>query len=258
MITTYYKPGRSLLHRFDPRTKLVVLLGFLAAFFLPLELFGLALYLFFICLVTVGIMGIKELLLPLRLILPVLILVLLLTPPFYRGGSVFIAVRGFPLFTTEGIYVATRLIIRFLGISLVFSLYLRSTDPDMLVLSLRWFGLPYSLALITTIAFRYIPFIDTLYHNVLDAHKLRRPLRGRKRTGFFKRLLERIPVLTSVMIQSIRTIPILAMALETRGFGRANARTSFLALKPGRSLFIDLIVTVTLILLITLNAMLFQ
>jgi energy-coupling factor transporter transmembrane protein EcfT len=44
-----------------------------------------------------------------------------------------------------------------------------------------------------------------------------------------------------VMIQAVKSIPVLAMALETRGIGRKNARSSFWELKKGRAFRLDLL-----------------
>jgi energy-coupling factor transporter transmembrane protein EcfT len=52
-----------------------------------------------------------------------------------------------------------------------------------------------------------------------------------------------LPVLTSVLIQAVKGMPVLAMVLESRGFGRVNPRTSFVELKKGRALAVDLAVS---------------
>jgi energy-coupling factor transporter transmembrane protein EcfT len=41
------------------------------------------------------------------------------------------------------------------------------------------------------------------------------------------------------MIEALKSIPALAMALESRGFGRRNARTSLAGLKSGSALLPD-------------------
>jgi energy-coupling factor transport system permease protein len=109
-----------------------------------------------------------------------------------------------------------------------------------MVLSLRWFGLPYAACLVMTITLRTIPSLAATWHNVVDAHRLRSGLDGRRRR---RRIVETYgPVLTSVLIEAVKGIPALAMALESRGFGRRNARTSYAELKKGRALVGDMLV----------------
>ena len=259
MVTGFFKPGSSALHRIDPRAKIFVLLAFLVCFFLPLPLPLLIAYLGAAVLLGGFCLGVRDLLLPLKLIGPLLVLVLLLTPPFNRQGAILLAPWGFPLYTLGGLEAAMRLILRFSGITLVFFLYMRSSEPEQILLSLRWFGLSYSLALVLSLSLTYIPWMTGLYGNVRDAHKLR--LAGLEQKsgsgGFMKKTLGKIPAMTSVMIQAVKGIPILAMALETRGIGRENARSSFSELKKGRLFLLDLLAAAALSVTLVLAALLF-
>ena len=53
--------------------------------------------------------------------------------------------------------------------------------------------------------------------------------------------------MTSVFVQAVRTIPALAMALETRGFGRRTPRTEWRVFPPGRRLTVSFIATGVLV-----------
>ncbi len=241
MVTSFFQPGSSFVHHLDPRPKLIILIVFIIVFFLPMKLMLLSLYMLTICLITLAFLGFAELVRPIRSILPILLMVMLLTPPFHRSGVIIFAPFGFPLITSGGMFEALRLAARFSSITLLFYLYLRTTDNDNLVLSLRWFGISFNLALIMTIALRYIPYLTRLYSNALDAHRLRGSSVNVHRKSFYRRFLKSVPVLTSVLIQSAKGITVLAMALETRGLGRKNRRTSLLNLKSGSDLVFDFI-----------------
>jgi energy-coupling factor transport system permease protein len=104
----------------------------------------------------------------------------------------------------------------------VFFALLRTLKLEELVLALRWFGVPFPAALAVTATFRYIPFLADTWHEVKDAHRLRG---AGTRPG---------PVLTAVMVKAVKTIPALAMALESRGLGRRGPRTSLNILPPPR------------------------
>lgn len=244
----YGKRGASAVHHYDPRAKTLLLLAFLVLFFLPIRVGHLGAYLAVVVVLSGAFLGIPNTLRPIRLILPILILVLLLTPPFYREGSALVTIRGFTVLSVTGLLLALRLIIRFTGITMVFYLFIGTTDPDELILAFRWFRLPYTVSLVLSLALGYIPTIRTLYDQVRDAHRLRLAGEGEgigvagvrpQGRGLFKRLREAIPVLTSVLILSVRRIPTLAMALECRGVGRKNPRSSYHTLKTGGALLRD-------------------
>jgi energy-coupling factor transport system permease protein len=158
----------------------------------------------------------------LRAIAPALAFIALLTPPFVRGGTALVTAAGFTLVTTAGLRAVIVFLARLSGIAAVFFALLRTLRLEELVLALRWFGTPFPAALAVTITFRYIPFLAGTWQGVKDAHRL---LGVRTGPG---------PVLTAVMVKAVKTIPALAMALESRGLGRAERRTSFVVLPPVR------------------------
>ncbi|MBN2553119.1 MAG: energy-coupling factor transporter transmembrane protein EcfT [Spirochaetales bacterium] len=267
----YGKRGATALHRFDPRAKVALLLAFLVVFFLPIRLWHLAGYLAFLSALSAGFLGIPNTLRPIRLIAPILLLVLLLTPPFYREGRVLLAVRGLTVLSLPGLLVALRLMIRFSGITLIFYMFIGTTSPDDLVLAFRWFRLPFNVSLVLSLALEYIPAIRTIYDQVQDAHRLR--LAGgehgggkhgggtratKSRVGLIRRLAEAVPAMTSVLVLSVRRIPTLAMALECRGVGRSGRRSSYHSLKTGVPLLRDFSIAAALVAALIVSVLLFH
>jgi energy-coupling factor transport system permease protein len=218
----FHLPGSSFLHRTDPRARLLALVGLTACFLVPAEplpLAGLAVA----CLAVVGCtLGGRQLAGLLRALAPALLFIALLTPPFVRGGTPLVTVAGRVLVTTAGIRAAVVFLGRLSGIAVVFFALLRTLRLEELVLALRWFGMPFPAALAVTVTFRYIPFLAGTWHEVRDANRLRGAGTG---PG---------PVLTAVIVKAVKTIPSLAMALESRGLGRAGPRSSLVALPPAR------------------------
>jgi energy-coupling factor transport system permease protein len=161
-----------------------------------------------------------------------------------------VRILGLTLVTRTGLFMTCATLTRFIGITLSFVAVFRSVQPDDLASSIRWFGAPYSASLVLIIALRYIPSLGATWRSVQDAHRLRMAPSGRYpavparfRPG--RRLFrwdEHLPVLTSVLIQAVKGIPALAMALECRGFGRRTPRTSLALLKKGKALASDLLV----------------
>jgi energy-coupling factor transport system permease protein len=227
----FFSPGSTLLHRFDPRAKLLLLIAVTACFFLPLPLEVLAAYVGALSALVGFSLGWRQLGKSLLAIAPLLLVICLFTPLFRAGGRVIWAPFGLAYLTSDGASATARLLARFTGITLGFFAAFRTIELDELILTLRWYGLPYRSTLILTIALRFIPSLAEVYANVRDAHTLRRGVESGKRP--FERL---IPVLTSMIIQAVRGIPTLAMVLELRGFGRANRRTEYRTLGSAQRL----------------------
>lgn len=233
MLGSTYTAGNSCLHRGDPRGKVLLTVLWVVVSLLPVPLYVLGMYYAGLVLFISFSLSPKSICVPLKTILPILVLVLFLTPPFHMGGKEFFRLGGWYVITTEGIREAATLMLRFTIITNAFFLLFRTTSMDSFILALRWFGLPYTGALVVTIAFRYIPSLIDTYGNIRDAHALRRPSSAQN-GGWnpFVKLRRVFPSLVSVMIHAIKGIPSLAMALESRGFGRRNQRGAFRELPP--------------------------
>ncbi|MBI9108152.1 MAG: energy-coupling factor transporter transmembrane protein EcfT [Spirochaetales bacterium] len=228
MIADSFVPGKGILYRFDPRMKLLCLLFVVLAFFIESSLPVKAGLLAIFVLLTGTSLGAGKAAVPFKLIWPILVLTAILTPPFNLGGEVLLSLKGRPVLTSDGLEAAAAMLLRFSGITAAFFLFFSTTETSAFILALRSFGLPYKAALTVTISLRYIPDMFRVYGNISDAHKLRSAgiMQGGRRRGFQRRLAHLFPVLISVLIQAVKSIPALAMALDSKGFGRQNPRTS--------------------------------
>ncbi|MCL2480441.1 MAG: energy-coupling factor transporter transmembrane protein EcfT [Spirochaetaceae bacterium] len=228
MISETYIKRNSFLHRFDPRIKLFFLLFLSIYFFLPLSCIKYYAVIVFVFLTGIFAVGFKEIIKPIKAVFPLLLMIVLFTPPFYPDGKVFIMIFDYPFITEKGLYEAFYLIARFFGLTLLFYLFLKTTRIEDLTLSLRFFRLPYKAALIISLTFRYLPYAASVYENTTEAHKMRltKYSESVSKWNFPARFKKLLSVLASVLIQSVKSIPNLAMVLETRGIGRIN--------KPGK------------------------
>ena len=226
MIDTLYREIPSALHGYDCRLKLFFLPLLLLYFFLPLPLGVLGGVCGFFILLIVGFLGVRDLLIPLKMIFPLLIFITLLTPLFHRGGTVLLEMGSWTLLTDVGLEETLGYIVRFSGISLLFFIFFRTTSMEDILLGLGWYRLPYTLTLVISIALRYIPHLVGLYSRIKAAHALRCGIYDvLPRPGGRSRIRNLFPVLISLVIQSVKTIPVLTMALELKGIGRTNIRS---------------------------------
>jgi energy-coupling factor transporter transmembrane protein EcfT len=67
-----------------------------------------------------------------------------------------------------------------------------------------------------------------------------------------------MPLFTSILIEAIKGIPSLAMALESRGFGRRTARTSYAALPAASRFVADLAIALAVSAVLTVPAFLLR
>lgn len=251
MIDTLYRSRTSPLHRYDCRLKLFLLPLMTVFFFLPLSTAASALYSAGLLLAVLVLLGGKDLLIPLKMILPLLILILILTPLFNREGTVLLRAGGFALVSDRGLKEALIYICRFTGISYLFFIFFRTTPMEDILLGLRWYRLPYTAVLVISIALRYIPHLAGLYSQIKAAHALRQTAGGRRTRGI-GRIRNLFPVLVSLMIQSVKTIPVLTMALELKGIGREGSRSRYRALPPAPAPLLQILISFLLVTLLAL------
>ncbi len=251
MIDTLYERGDSPLHRFDCRLKLVMLPFFVIYYFFPLPPVCPGALLFLTAFLVVSVSGIADLLRPLKMIFPLLLLIILLTPLFNRGGDPLIIAGSLTILTRSGLIETIIYIIRFTGITLAFYLFFRTTPMEDMLLGLRWFRIPYVMTLVISVALRYIPHLTGLYSQISSAHSLRCSFDDpMEKTGFSGRIRRFFPILVSLMIQSVKTIPALSMALELKGVGRDQSRSQYRVLpNPARPAFQIIMGSLVLVLL---------
>lgn len=226
-----YVPGDSVLHRLDPRVKLLLviestLILFLFTRFVTAAGFLLAAHLLLlgagIPLQRLG--ALWRLLLPLTLLIPVLWLI------FQPGpGEAFLMLGPLRL-TWEAFHQGVTTAIRLDALAFVMFLWLFTTDQAAIVRGFTALGLPYTWGLTLALALRYIPTIAETYQQVVDAQRARGlDLEG---GGFWRRLQAYQPILVAVLISALRTGQGLAWSLEARGLGAPGVqRTQFRRLR---------------------------
>lgn len=253
MITTTYVRGNSILHKADPRIKTIVLLTIVILLFFPLSITTMTIINALLLLSGINSLGFSKSIQPIKMILPIIIFVIILTPPFFRGGNPVLVIKDTVILTTTGIEQTLRLIFRFSGITLSFYIFFSTTSINYFILTLHWFRLPFKAALVITIALRYIPYMVLIYNNIRDAHKLRGSKYNDKK--IWKKINNIFPTLISVLIQSIKSIPSLSMALELRGIGLKTERSQYHIIKSSK-IALQIIITVVIVAL-TIPAVIF-
>ena len=121
-------------------------------------------------------------------------------------------------FFSFNLQLALLLTIRLFNLLTVSFVFFRTVSPEEMGATLNKLGVPYSFAFILTTAMRYVPLIKQKIRHIIDAQSSRGiDLRPRLRNvGNFMALL--MPLL----VQSFVLSDELALAMESRGFGRKD------------------------------------
>ena len=226
-----YFPGKSLLHRLDPRMKLVLTLLFIVLVFLPQNWWGILPVVAFMALI----LGLSRL--PIRLmwrsIKPVLFLV-----AFTAALNVLYVHEGTTLFqwqfihiTTGGLSNAAFIAVRIVCLIMGSSLLTYTTTPtaltdaiERLLSPLKWIKVnPHELAMMMTIALRFIPTLMEETDKIMAAQKARGA--DMESGGLLSRVRALVPVLIPLFVSSFRRAYDLAMAMECRCYRGGEGRT---------------------------------
>lgn len=231
-----YFPGSSILHRLDPRTKVVLLFFYLVLIFVCRSAISYAI----LSALTFALMVLSKV--PLRMMLRSLkplwwiILFTFVIHVFSTPGEELVKVWIFSV-TWEGIvqgfYVSLRLVLLILLSSLLTftTSPLKLTDAmEALLAPFKRIGVPaHELAMMMTIALRFVPTLIQETDRIMKAQQSR----GANFTdgSIAKRLRAFVPVLVPLFLSAFRRADDLAMAMEARCYRGGEGRTQMKALK---------------------------
>ncbi len=227
----HYIPGRSLLHRLNPRFKLLSLLFFLIALFWLKTLTGMAaVLLLVIILMSLARVPYRYLLRGLRPILYIVLFTLIIYFFFTKGGVVLLRIGPVTvesLGVMEGLFVVARLI----GLVLATMLVTLTTTPLSLAHGLEFFLKPFKLirlpvaeiAMIMTIALRFIPTLMEESQRLMRAQMARGA--DFESGNLFRKARNLTPLIVPLFVSAFRRADELALAMEARGYRIGARRT---------------------------------
>ncbi len=226
-----YIPGDTLLHRLDPRFKLLVLLLFLFMLFWLKTFAGLSLVLLlFLFLTALAGVPFRYLLRGLRPIVYIVVFTLVIYFFFTKGGVVLLRI-GPVTVESEGVAQGLFIVARLVGLVLATMLVTLTTTPLALTHGLEFFlkpfqciGLPVAeVALIMTIALRFIPTLMEEIQRLMRAQMARGA--DFETGGIFRRAQSLTPLIVPLFVSAFRRADELAVAMEVRGYRVGVKRT---------------------------------
>ena len=255
-----YFPGDSVLHKLDPRFKLVLTVAILVILFSASNYLSLlvgAMFVAFIMLISK--IPLKIMLKSLKPILPLVLFTAVLNLFFVTGTEPIFAWRFIKIYP-EGIEMTVFMAVRIIFLIMGTSLLTYTTSPVVLTDALERLFAPlkvikfpvHELAMMMTIALRFIPTLIEETDKIMSAQKARGA--DIESGGLVKRIKALIPILIPLFISSFKRAEELALAMESRCYRGGEGRTRMKQLKAkARDYIAVLVCLVVLSLVITLN-----
>ena len=225
-----YFPGKSILHRLDPRMKIVLLVAFIVLIFCTGNYFSLAFTAVIVAL-TVLLSGVptKMYLKSVKTIVFIVIFTSVLNL-LYGTGDVLWS-WGFLKITTGGIRNAVFVTVRIISLILVSSGRTFTTSPrdltdalERLLKPLAFFKIRvHEIAMMMTIALRFIPTLLEETDKIMQAQKARGA--DMESGGIVKRVKALVPILVPLFVSAFRRAYDLATAMECRCYQGGSGRT---------------------------------
>ena len=237
-----YYDSKSMIHKMDPRAKIVLLVLLIVFLFLAKNFYSLvfsAVFIFAVLFLTK--VPFKTYIKNLKAILPIIIFTALINMFYSEGGT---EIFSFWIFTlnTAGIYKAIFMTLRILLLILISSVLTYTTSPndltdaiERLFSFLKIFGLKnavHTLAMMMTIALRFIPTLIEETDKIMNAQKARGA--DLESGNLLEKIKARIPILIPLLISSVMRAFQLAEAMECRCYNGGEGRVRMKQLKLSR------------------------
>ena len=257
-------PGNSLVHRFDPRLKLVLTVAYIVLLFAASNPLGLTLSILFLgVMYKVAKIPVKMIGKSLKPILPIVLFTAVLNLFFVSGEGDPLVHFWFLSIYAEGVRYAVLMAVRVMALIAGTSLLTYTTSPIVLTDAIEQLLKPlgklhfpvHELAMMMSIALRFIPTLIEETDKIMNAQKARgAQLDTGKMTERIKAL---VPVLIPLFISAFRRADELAMAMECRCYRGGDGRTRLKVLRCTRQDYMDLTVCIVCFVVILSSRLVF-
>ncbi len=255
-----YFPGDSFIHKLDARAKLIVVFLALVEIFLCKNFLSLALIVIFaIVSVAISKISFKVVFKGMKMIYFIIVLTSVLQIFYNDSGTVLLEWWKLKI-TTGGIFTAVFMAIRIICLILVSSLLTYTTSPTTLTDGISRLLSPLNkikvpvdtLAMMMTIALRFIPTLIEEIDKIMNAQKARGA--DLDSGNLVQRAKALVPIFIPLFVNSFRRAYELAFAMECRCYNGNNKRTRMKQMKfSWRDAVAFIIVAVMLAGIILLN-----
>ena len=232
-----YYPIDSFVHRLDPRFKLLLLIAFIVMTFVAKSFYGLALcVVLLVASIIAAKLPFKSVLRSVKGIIFILVFTSILNV-FFHGGERLLCHWWVINIYLEGIIFAVFLMLRLFLLVMASAVLTLTTTPvaltdgfENLLFPLTLIKIPvHILALIMSIALRFIPTLMDETNRIISAQKARGA--DFESGNIFKRIKAVVPILIPLLISAFRRAEELGDAMDARCYSSDKKRTKYKKLR---------------------------
>ena len=232
-----YFPGNSPVHRMDPRTKLLLLVGYIVALFTAENLLSyLVVFAFLAITIAISTIPLKSIVSGMKPLVMILVFTGILNMFFTTGEKIAVQFWVITIYW-EGIVRATFMMARILLLITGTFLLTYTTSPialtdglESLLGPLKKLRMPvHELAMMMCIALRFIPTLIEETDRIMSAQKARGA--DFESGNLIQRVKALVPILVPLFISAFRRADELAVAMECRCYHGGDGRTKMKLLR---------------------------
>ena len=250
-----FLPANSVIHKLDPRVKIVLTITLIVAVFVCGNFASLLLFAaFVITVMALTKIKISMYLRSIKALIPIIIFTSILNAIYVKTGDVLFHIWKLDV-TTGGVERAVFMSARILLMIFCSSVLTYTTTPndltdaiERLLMPLKYIGLGnavHIMAMMMTIALRFIPLLIEETDKIMNAQKARGA--DMESGSILKRVKAMIPILIPLFLSAIRRATDLAEAMECRCYNGGVGRQRLKQMKVSLSDIISLILCTLLI-----------
>ena len=227
-----YFPGNSVVHRLDPRAKLLLLIVYIVALFVAVSWISYAVMLICLCtVIAISKIPPKAILRGMKPLVMILIFTAVLNIFFSQGETVLVSFWKLTI-TLEGLLRAVQMMVRIL--MLVSGTFLLTIHVPV-----------HELSMMMCIALRFIPTLIEETDKIMSAQRSRGA--DFENGSLMERVKALIPILVPLFISAFRRADELATAMECRCYHGGEGRTKMKLLRYGRNDYIAFLLGIVLL-----------
>ncbi len=252
-----YFPGNSIVHKLDPRMKIILIFLLIVSIFICKNIAGLgAIILFSVILVLISKIPFKTVLKSIKPLVVIILLTAVLNI-FYGKGDALVQLGRLKI-TADGVETAVFMAVRIITLVVISSLLTYTTSPTELTDALERLLKPlklikidvHSIAMTMTIALRFIPTLIEEIEKIMSAQKSRGA--DLESGSLIHRAKALIPVLIPLFVSAFRRAGELAYAMECRCYHGGEGRTKMKVMKLSARDFLSLAAVIVFMVIIVL------
>ena len=251
-----YFPGNSVIHRLDPRTKLILLVVYIVALFSASSWISYGICLGFLVLsIAISQIPVRSIIRGMKPLVMILIFTGVLNL-FFTGGDTVLLHFWIITITLEGVVRAVFMVARILMLITATFLLTYTTSPisltdglESLLSPLKKIRVPvHELSMMMCIALRFIPTLIEETDKIMSAQKARGA--DFESGSLMERVRALVPILVPLFISAFRRADELATAMECRCYQGGDGRTKMKLLRYNRNDFSAMGISLLLLVLV--------